>query len=65
MESETDCFFFERWLIEIIDALKRAEDAGERPAPFAVNLVVLLRRQDPNDLQTVDVSSGDPVVQTR
>ena len=30
-----------------------------------VNLVVLLRRQDPNDLQTVDVSSGDPVVQTR
>jgi nitronate monooxygenase len=31
---------FESWLIEIIDALKRAEDAGERPAPFAVNLVV-------------------------
>jgi len=30
-----------------------------------VNLVVLLRRQDPNDLQTVDLSSGDPVVQTR
>lgn len=30
-----------------------------------VNLVVLLRRQDPNDLQTVDVSTGDPVVQTR
>jgi UDP-N-acetylmuramate dehydrogenase len=30
-----------------------------------VSLVVLLRRQDPNDLQTVDLSSGDPVVQTR
>ena len=30
-----------------------------------VNLVVLLRRQDPNDLHTVDLSSGDPVVQTR
>jgi UDP-N-acetylmuramate dehydrogenase len=30
-----------------------------------VNLVVLLRRQDPNDLQTVDLSRGDPVVQTR
>lgn len=30
-----------------------------------VSLVVLLRRQDPNDLKTVDVSSGDPVVQTR
>jgi len=30
-----------------------------------VSLVVLLRRQDPNDLQTVDIASGDPVVQTR
>ena len=31
---------FESWLIEIIDALARAEAAGEQPAPFAVNLVV-------------------------
>jgi nitronate monooxygenase len=31
---------FEAWLVEIRDALARAEDAGERPAPYAVNLVV-------------------------
>jgi len=31
---------FESWLIEIQDALRAAQAAGERPAPFAVNLVV-------------------------
>ena len=31
---------FEAWLLQIRDALARAEDAGERPAPYAVNLVV-------------------------
>jgi len=30
-----------------------------------VSLVVLLRRQNPNELSSVDVSSGDPVVQSR
>ncbi len=31
---------FEAWLIETEQALAAAEDAGETPAPFAVNLVV-------------------------
>ncbi len=31
---------FEEWLIETETELKKAEDAGENPAPFAVNLVV-------------------------
>ncbi|MEM7079654.1 MAG: nitronate monooxygenase [Pseudomonadota bacterium] len=31
---------FEEWLIETQDALKAAEAAGERPTPYAVNLVV-------------------------
>ncbi len=31
---------FEEWLIETQDALAAAEAAGERPAPYAVNLVV-------------------------
>ena len=30
-----------------------------------VNVVVLLRRQDPNDIASIDVSSGTPVVKTR
>lgn len=31
---------FESWLIETRDALEVAEQAGEKPAPYAVNLVV-------------------------
>ena len=31
---------FEEWLIESQAALKASEEAGERPAPYAVNLVV-------------------------
>jgi nitronate monooxygenase len=31
---------FEEWLIETQTELKAAEDAGEKPAPYAVNLVV-------------------------
>ncbi len=31
---------FEEWLIETVSALTAAEQAGERPAPYAVNLVV-------------------------
>jgi nitronate monooxygenase len=31
---------FEEWLIETQAALKSAEDGGEKPAPYAVNLVV-------------------------
>ncbi|MEM7002453.1 MAG: nitronate monooxygenase [Pseudomonadota bacterium] len=31
---------FEEWLIETESALQAAEDAGEQPAPYAVNLVV-------------------------
>lgn len=31
---------FEEWLIETESALEESEDAGEKPAPFAVNLVV-------------------------
>ncbi len=31
---------FAEWLVETEDALKRAKDNGENPAPFAVNLVV-------------------------
>jgi hypothetical protein len=30
-----------------------------------VNVVVLLRRQDPNDIAMIDVSSGTPVVKTQ
>ncbi len=31
---------FEEWLVETQDALAAAEEAGEQPAPYAVNLVV-------------------------
>jgi len=31
---------FEEWLMETQDALQAAEEAGEQPAPYAVNLVV-------------------------
>ncbi len=31
---------FEEWLIETQNALAQADDAGEQPAPYAVNLVV-------------------------
>ncbi len=31
---------FQGWLDEMVDGIKRLEDAGRKPAPWAVNLVV-------------------------
>ncbi|MDP3239132.1 MAG: nitronate monooxygenase, partial [Reyranella sp.] len=31
---------FQAWLDEMVEGMKRLEDAGKKPAPWAVNLVV-------------------------
>lgn len=54
----------EEWIIETVTALKAAEDAGERPAPYAVNLVVhSSNARMPGDLELV-IKHEVPIVLT-
>jgi nitronate monooxygenase len=46
---------FQAWLVEMQDGIKRLEDAGKKPAPWAVNLVVhATNPRYPGDLALVE-----------
>ena len=46
---------FQGWLDEMQDGMKRLEDAGKKPAPWAVNLVVHASNpRYPGDLELVE-----------
>src|SRR5260221_8126082 len=55
---------FQAWLDEMTEGMKRLEDAGKKPAPWAVNLVVHASNpRYPGDLELVEKYQA-PVVLT-